>query len=173
MIFRTTIALSFFLAMAAKAAQPAPLAPLRPDAARCAEGAGPSFLVRISGLKNRNGTVRVRLFGGSPDTYFEGKNALARVLIPTPAADPFAICIPAPRPGIYAIDVRHDANGDNKSGISDGGGSSGNPQPSIWSLLTKRKPPAAVVQVAVERGVKLVPITMMYVRGGRLRPISE
>lgn len=159
----------------------APAAPLHsaswtqsgPDAAHCAPGAGTAFLVQITGLKNRQGTVRVRLFGGSPDSYFDREKALVRTQIPTPAGDPVTICVPVPKSGTYAIDVRHDVNGDDRSDMSDGGGTSGNPRPSFWALVTRKKPSPAVTQVSIAGGVKVVPITMLYLRGGRPRAIDE
>lgn len=163
---RAKLALLATLALTAPAAAQGP-AILGPQAARCA-GGGPALLVRLSGLKNRAGTVRIRLFGGSPDTWFEGDHALVRLQIPTPGVDPAPVCVPVPAPGVYAVDVRHDANGNDKSDLSDGGGTSGNPRLSLWSILTRRKPAPATVQIVADRGVRVVPITMMYVQGGRL-----
>lgn len=146
---------------------------LGPDAARCTSGAGPAFLVQVIGLKNRRGTVRVRLFGGSPDSYFVRERALVRTQIPTPATGPVQICVPAPAAGTYALDVRHDVNGDDRSDLSDGGGTSGNPRLSLWSLLTHRRPDVDKVQVRIGNEVRVVPITLLYVRGGRLVPAGE
>lgn len=164
--------MSVVAAAQSAAGQPLPKPVLGPDATRCTTDGAPAFLVQIAGLKNRQGTVRIRLFGGSPDTYFLREKALTRIQIPTPPTGPINICVGAPAPGLYAIDVRHDVNGDDSTDRSDGGGASGNPQMSMWSILLKKRPPAAVVQVEAGRGVKLVPITMMYMRGGRLRPID-
>lgn len=147
--------------------------PLGPDAGRCAGTAGPAFLVRVTGLKNAQGTVRVRLFGGSADTYFDREQALGRIQIPVPATAVFHICVPVPRPGVYALDVRHDVNGDDKTSLSDGGGVSGNPRPSLWSILTRRKPSPATVQVTADNGIRLVPITVLYLRDGRFQSGSD
>ncbi len=158
---------------AAMLAAPVAAAPAGSDAGRCAPGAGPAFLVQITGLKNRQGTVRVRLFGGSPDSYFDRERALVRIQIPTPPGEPVHVCVPVPRPGTYALDVRHDVNGDDRTDMADGGGTSGNPRPSMWAVITRKKPSPTVTQVTIASGVRVVPITMLYMRGGRPRAINE
>lgn len=161
------------LSVIALALAPAPsVTPLGPDARHCLPGAGGSaILVQISGLKNRAGTVRVRVFGGAPSTYFDKKQALLRTEIATPAEGPVAICMPVARTGTYAIDVRHDINNNNKTDRSDGGGASGNPRVSLFDMLFSRKPDPATVQVRVGAGTTVVPVTLMYLDGGSFKPV--
>jgi hypothetical protein len=52
---------------------------LGPNPALCTNGSAPSVLVKITGLKHRNGTIRVRAFTGDPKTYFDKKHAYRRV----------------------------------------------------------------------------------------------
>jgi uncharacterized protein (DUF2141 family) len=79
--------------------------------------------------------------------------------------------MPVPRPGTYAISVRHDANGNGDVDIgNDGGGFSGNPSVSLFDAMFKRKPSPAQVQVRVN-GLTNVPIIMNYVRGASVGPI--
>lgn len=146
---------------------------LGPHAARCAAGTGPAVLVTVTGLKNRNGTVRLRLFGGNTSTWFDKRKYLVRVEVPTPASGPIRICLPAPGPGIYAVDLRHDANNNSDTDRADGGGASGDPQVSLWDIILGRKPSPKVVGFTVGQGVKQLTITTMYVSGTKLKPISR
>jgi uncharacterized protein (DUF2141 family) len=135
---------------------------LGPVAPLCANGAVPSILVKVTGLKSRSGKVRVRTFGGSPDTYFDKTKALKRLELPVPASGPIDICMPVSGPGVYAVDVRHDANNNGKTDRADGAGASGNPQVSLIDIIFKRKPPARQVQVIVGNGTAVVPVQVKY-----------
>jgi uncharacterized protein (DUF2141 family) len=128
----------------------------------CNAGNEPSVLVRVSGLKDRGGKIRVRTFGGSPSTYFDKTKVLKRVEYDLPDSGPVEVCVPVPAAGTYAVDVRHDVNGNGKTDRSDGGGASGNPKVSLLDILFKRKPPARQVQVQVADGTTVVPITLRY-----------
>lgn len=155
------------------AATPLPAADaavLGPHADAC-DGGKPAMLVRIQGLKSRTGTLRVQSYGGDPSRYFEKRAYLERVQIRTPASGTVDVCMPVPRPGLYAISVRHDANADGSTDIgSDGGGFSGNPSFSLFDAMFKRKPSPAQVQVRVT-GLTPVPVVLNYVHGARLGPI--
>ncbi|MFM7029401.1 MAG: DUF2141 domain-containing protein [Chakrabartia sp.] len=135
---------------------------LGPNPGLCDGGAEPAILVKVSGLKNRNGKIRVRTFTGDPDTYFNKKYALKRLEYPTPAAGPVEICVPVSAPGVYAVDIRHDANDNGDTDRSDGVGASGNPKFSLWHILFGKKPPAQQVQIAVGRGTTIVAIQVRY-----------
>ena len=157
------------LLLAAAAAPPA--GPVRTDG-QCHAGVANEIAVRIAGFRSRAGQVRVRLFGGATSSYFDKKQALVRIERPVPASGTVTICVVAPRPGIYAIDVRHDENGNGKTDRSDGGGASGNPRLSLFDVLFSRKPRPETVQFAVRAGPTVVPITLMYLNGGSFRPIG-
>ena len=143
---------------------------LGPDAAAC-EGNGPAVLVGIEGLKKRAGMIRVQSYGGNPSHYFDKGSYLRRIDVPVPAVGPVDICISVPANGTYAISVRHDVDNSGKTGLSDGGGMSGNPQMSLFDVMFKRKPDPQKVQVPV-RGVTHVPIVMNYVQGGSFGPVA-
>jgi uncharacterized protein (DUF2141 family) len=155
----------------------APLAPagaavLGPHAAACAAGAGPAMLVRVQGLKTHTGIVRVQSYGGDPAGYFEKHAYLERVEVRTPPSGPVEVCMPVPKPGVYAVSVRHDANGNGETDFgSDGGGFSGNPNISLFDAMFKRKPSPAQVQVRVN-GVVTVPVILNYVRGASVGPVG-
>ncbi len=137
-------------------------AALGPDPALCANGSDPSILVRVSGLKDRAGKIRVRTFTGNPGTYFNKKFAQLRVEYPVPSAGPVEICVPVHAPGTYAIDIRHDVNNNGDTDRSDGVGASGNPKFSLFNILFGKKPPAREVEVMVGKGTTVVPIIVRY-----------
>jgi uncharacterized protein (DUF2141 family) len=136
--------------------------PLGPNPTLCANGSEPSILVKITGLKHRNGTIRVRAFTGDPNTYFNKKHAYRRVQYALPSSGPVEVCVPVGAPGLYAIDVRHDANGNGDTDRSDGVGASGNPKFSLFNVIFGRRPPAQQVQVNVGNGTSVVPVTVRY-----------
>jgi uncharacterized protein (DUF2141 family) len=130
------------------------------------------MLVRVQGLKSRSGIIRVQSYGGDPASYFEKHAYLERVEVRTPPAGPVDVCMPVPRPGVYAISVRHDANGNGSVDIgSDGGGFSGNPNISLFDAMFKRKPSPVQVQVRVA-GLTTVPVVLNYVHGTSVGPVG-
>ncbi|QPQ55069.1 DUF2141 domain-containing protein [Allosphingosinicella flava] len=156
------------LAMAASFAAVPAAAPaaVGPDAASCRKG-GPAILVKVTGLKNKMGKVRVQLYGSNPADFLAKGKKLRRVEVAASAAlQP--ICIAVPKAGRYAVAVRHDANGDGKSGWSDGGGFSRNPNLSLTSL----KPSYAKVAINAGGGVTPIDIVMNYRQGLAIKPIK-
>ena len=158
------------LMFAAAAPAGARAAVLGPDATAC-EGHGPAMLVHVEGLKKRVGIIRVQSYGGNPSRYFEKGAYLRRIDLPVPVSGPVDICVAVPGNGNYAVSVRHDVDSSGKSGMSDGGGMSGNPRLSLFDVMFKRKPSPSKVQVAVQ-GVTRVPVRMNYVQGGSFGPIA-
>lgn len=150
------------VALVGLAASAADADQLGPNPAVCANGNEPSVLVKISGLKHRNGTIRVRAFTGDPKTYFDRRHAYRRVQYALPSSGPVEVCVPVGSPGIYAIDVRHDANANGDTDRSDGVGASGNPKFSLFSVIFGVRPPAKQVQVNVGNGTSVVPVTVRY-----------
>lgn len=167
---RNLIPCLFASAVALGACAPAYAAILGPHAADCA-GGRPAMLVKVSGLKTRTGMIRVQSYGGDPQHFFDKGTYLERVDVRTPVAGPVEVCMPVPRAGSYAVSVRHDVDGDGKSGTSDGGGMSGNPNMSLMDVLFKRRPDPDQVAVAV-RGVTAVPVVLNYVRGASVGPVE-
>jgi uncharacterized protein (DUF2141 family) len=136
----------------------------------CKAGGNPAILVEVVGVKSETGSIRVQAYGGNPAHYFDKGTYIERIDMPTAQAR--EICVPVPKPGTYAISVRHDVNGNGKSDMKDGGGMSGNPSMSVWDLITKSKPAAKDVQVHVGAGVTPVRVVMNYVQGGSFKPVS-
>lgn len=156
------------IAMAAPFAAPAAI--LGPHAADCA-GGRPAMLVRVTGLKSRQGLVRVQSYGGDPAHFFDKGSYLERVQVPVPAAGPVEVCMPVPRPGTYAVSVRHDIDASGKATRADGGGMSGNPDISLMDVIFKRKPSPSQVAVQVH-GRTVVPVTLNYVQGASVGPVA-
>jgi uncharacterized protein (DUF2141 family) len=145
---------------------------LGPHAAACSAEAKPAMLVRVEGLKSRTGVVRVQSYGGDPARFFDKGTYIERVQVAVPRSGPLEVCMPVPRPGVYAVSVRHDANGNGKTDMNaDGGGFSGNPNLSLLDAVFKRKPSPSQVQVRVS-GVTPVSVRLNYVNGTSVGPIG-
>ena len=144
-----------------------------PDAGVCASGAASAILVRVEGLKDRQGPVRVRTFGGDPANYFDKKKTLKRVELAPPASGPVEVCMAVPGPGVYAVDIRHDANRNGDTDKSDGAGASGNPKISLFAILFGKRPSANEVAVRVGNGVVPINIQVKYLQGGSFKAIAQ
>jgi uncharacterized protein (DUF2141 family) len=141
---------------------------LGPDAAACRAGApGPAALVRIYGFKDRGGMLRVQLYGNNPDEFLAKGSKLKRIELPVAASGDMNVCVDLPSYGDYAIAVRHDRDGNGKSGWNDGGGFSGNPRLSLTNL----KPEFADASFAGREGVSVVDVVMNYRSGLSIKPL--
>ena len=156
------------LALAVTFAAAAPAgAVLGPDAARCRSGsAEPAVLVAVTGFNNRVGKLRVQVYDG-PNTFMVRGRKLRRIDLPITASGPMEVCVALPRPGAYAVVIRHDADANGKTGWNDGAGFSNNPRLSLMSL----KPPYRKVAVSVGNGVKPVDVVLNYRKGLSIAPI--
>jgi len=148
-------------------ATPAPAQAVGPDAAACRAGR-PSILVNITGFKNRVGKVRVQLYGSNPSDFLAKGKKLRRIDLPVDRSGPMQVCVAVPKPGTYAIAVRHDADGNGKSGWNDGGGFSRNPDISLTNL----RPKHSQVAINVGNGVRTIDVVMNYRRGLAIEPIG-
>lgn len=141
---------------------------LGPEPARCTAGADrPAVYVRVSGFKNRAGTLRVQVYGGDPRDFLAKGKWLERVDLPVTGTGAMDVCVPLPSRGRYAIAVRHDADGNGKSGWNDGGGFSRNPRLSLFKL----KPDYAAVAIDVGDGPLPLSVVLQYRRGLVIRPL--
>lgn len=154
---------------AASAAMPAAAQEiLGPDAAACRAGApGPAALIRIYGFKDRGGTLRVQLYGNNPDDFLAKGKKLKRIEVPVAESGDMNVCIDLPSYGEYAVAVRHDRDGNRKSGWNDGGGFSGNPKISLTNL----KPDYEDASFAARQGVTVVDVVMNYRSGLKIKPV--
>ena len=156
------------LALAASAA-PAQAA-LGPDAPSCRSGSNdPAVLVNVTGFKHRNGKLRVQLYGSNPADFLAKGKKLRRIDLPVTGSGPMRVCVAVPRAGNYAVAVRHDADGNGKSGWNDGGGFSRNPKVSLMDL----KPSYQEVAIPVGKGVKPVDVVLNYRQGLSIGPVNR
>lgn len=167
------VSISALLAAGGLLAFPASAGVVGPDAGVCTSGTGSAILVRVEGLKDRVGPVRVRTFGGNPDTYFDKKKTLKRVELTPPATGPVEVCMAVPGPGVYAVDIRHDVNRNSDTDKSDGVGASGNPKFSLFSVIFGNRPSADKVAVRVGNGVVPINIQIRYLQGGSFKAVAQ
>jgi uncharacterized protein (DUF2141 family) len=151
---------------AALLAAPMAAAPMG-EAAACARG-GSAVLVRVEGFKVRRGMLRVQIYGSNPADFLAKGKKLKRIDLPVTGNGRMEVCVDLPGPGNYAVAVRHDVDGNGKSGWNDGGGFSRNPQIS----LTHLRPSYREVVIQVGRGVRPVDVTLNYRRGLSIGPVA-
>lgn len=125
----------------------------------CAPGAGPAVRVTVSGIKSASGKVRVQSYRGTKSDWLEKGRWLNRIEMPARKGR-MVFCMPLPESGTYGIAVRHDANGNGKTDLSeDGGAMSNNPSINIFNL---GKPSYKKTSFSVGEEVKQMTITMKY-----------
>lgn len=164
-------------AIGAMAVAAVPTIPSTPDLgkaeARCRPGeSGPSFLLDIVGLKDREGRLKAEIYPANDQDFLQDDNILIaqgkvfrRVEVPigqgsVQNGNDAQICVRVPGPGRYAVSVLHDRDGNRKFGLSvDGVGFGGNPK------LGMGKPKAASATLVVGHGPARARIIMNYRRG--------
>lgn len=146
-------------------------APVGPKAAACRAGQS-ALLVRVYGFKQATGTIRIKLYTADSRTYLGKTSQIDRLVLPA-RGGVMDVCVPVPRPGNYVVSVRHDVNGNNDSDTSDGGGVTGNPRPSLSSLLTSTRPPLSQVTVRVGDGPVVAPVRLLYKQGLSVAPAKN
>lgn len=127
--------------------------------AKCAAGAGPAVRVTVTDIRESTGTMRVQSYRGTKEDWLEKGKWIYRMEAPAKAGS-MTFCMPLPRPGTYAIAVRHDVNGNGDTDIfADGGAMSNNPSINIWNL---GKPNYKKTRFDVGPGVESISIRMRY-----------
>lgn len=149
-------------------ALPAQAAVIGPDAAACTRGGEAAVLVNVDGFKQRSGVLRVQIYGDNPADFLAKGRKLKRIDVPVTRGGPMSVCVALPGPGQYAVAVRHDVDGNGKSGWNDGGGFSRNPRLSLTSL----KPDHRDVVIPVGRGVREIGVVLNYRQGLSIKPIA-
>lgn len=158
---------SLALTLAASAAG-AYARPVGPDAAICDRGGAPAVLVRVDGFKQRSGVLRVQIYGDNPADFLAKGRKLKRIDLPVASGGTMEVCVGLPKAGNYAVAVRHDLDGDGKSGWSDGGGFSRNPHLTIFSY----KPDYKDVVIAVGQDARAVDVVLNYKQGLSIGPVK-
>jgi uncharacterized protein (DUF2141 family) len=146
---------------------------------RCRAGEpGPAFLVTVTGLRDRKGTMKAELYPANDDDFLQDDNILInegktfrRVVVDVPDTGAVQLCIRAPGPGAYGLTILHDRNSDrrfDKGYDGDGLGFGGNP-----SSLGPFKPRIAIGRVVAGNGITPVNVVLLYRTGllsfGRLK----
>jgi uncharacterized protein (DUF2141 family) len=151
------------------AAAPGAAQAMGPDAAACRAGSGqPAVLVNVNGFKAHTGSVRVNVYGSDPARFLERGQYVRQINVPVTRAGTMPICVALPNAGRYAIAVRHDVDGNGRSGWSDGGGFSRNPRLSLTNL----RPRYENVAINVGRSAVPVNVTLLYRFGLSVRPVQ-
>ena len=106
---------------------------IRNDPARC-RGAGPAVRVNVAGIESSSGNLRVQIYHGTREDWLTSGKWLYRIEVPARAGS-MTFCLPVPNAGSYAVAVRHDVNGNDRTDIrTDGGAMSNNPSINILNL---------------------------------------
>lgn len=163
------LGLSMALAATPILAEPADAAPLGPDAAVCRRGDSPSVLVEVPAFKARSGKLRVQIYGSNPAEFLAKGKWLRRIDLPVTPRGPMFVCVALPHAGNYAVAVRHDLDGNGKSGWSDGGGFSRNPDISLFRL----KPDYSKVVISVGARTHPVEVYLNYRHGLAISPLKS
>ena len=125
----------------------------------CAPGGGPAVRLTINGIKSSTGTIRAQVYNGTRDDWLERGRWLNRIEMPARRGR-MTICMPVPQSGEYAIAVRHDANGNGETDITqDGGAMSNNPSINIFNL---GKPGIDKTRFEIGDGVRTLSVVMKY-----------
>ncbi len=136
---------------------------------RCrADESGPALLVKVEGLKDRKGNLKLEVYPANDEDFLQDDNILInagktfrRVEQPVGNETSAELCVRIPGPGTYAVSVLHDRDANRKFGLSvDGIAFSGNPK------LGLSKPKAARSSVEVTgTGISRITVTMNYRTG--------
>ncbi|MFQ3665640.1 MAG: DUF2141 domain-containing protein [Sphingomonadaceae bacterium] len=146
------------------------------DARACAPGSRePAMLLRIEGLKHREGVVRAELYPATeedwlkPDRLLEQeRKPFRRVWLPVPAAGPVTLCLKTPGPGRYAFSVVHQSSPRWKFDfLRDGAGFTNNPR------IRRSKPAVEEVAVQLPAGRGEATVVMNYLQGLAFRPLRQ
>ncbi|GGB62356.1 DUF2141 domain-containing protein [Blastomonas aquatica] len=177
MIGRIVCALGLLACAASSIGAPYPVPPRAERGkanAACRPGEpGPAIRVKVTGIKDGEGSLRLDLYPAN-DTEFlaPDKELIAagrpfrRIERKPLVAGTATLCIRAPEPGHYALSVLHDRDGDGKFAfLRDGVGFSRNPR------LRRAKPKASSVAIKIGPGIGETQIVMNYRRGLGFGPV--
>jgi uncharacterized protein (DUF2141 family) len=129
------------------------------DLSECTRGSGPAVMVTVSGIRSSRGTLRVQSYRATAADWLQKGRWINRVEMPARAGT-MTFCLPVPGAGSYAIAVRHDANNNGETDLTeDGGGMSNNPSNNNFNL---GKPSVRKTAIAVGGDVKSISIVMKY-----------
>lgn len=143
---------------------------------RCRAGeTGPALLVTATGLKDRQGRLKLEVYPSNDTDFLQDDNILINqgktfrrveeTLAPSGAV---TLCVRLPGPGAYSVSLLHDRDLNRKFGWTiDGIGFTGNPRLG-WS-----KPRAAAARVNAGAGLTRTNIVLNYKRGLGVGPLVQ
>lgn len=137
-----------------------------PNDPTCREGGKPALLVRVNGLKNGTGKIRVQAYGPGASNHLKKGKWAGRVDVPLNGRRSVEICLPLPAAGVYSAAIRHDANANRKSDWNDGAAFSRNPKLGLTS-----KPSFGQTAVRVGNGPAPISVVINYRQGLSVGPI--
>ena len=137
-----------------------------PNDPTCKEGGKPALLVRVTGLKNGSGKVRVQAYGPGASNHLKKGRWAGRVDVPLNGRRSVDICLPLPVAGSYSAAIRHDANANRKSDWNDGAAFSRNPKLGLTS-----KPSFGETAVRVGNAPTRIGVVLNYRQGLSVGPI--
>jgi uncharacterized protein (DUF2141 family) len=126
----------------------------------CEERTG-TVVVHVHGVRSDKGMLVAVLYGDNQDDFLKKGRRLARERAPARPGS-VTLCLGAPRPGVYAVAVYHDENGNRRIDRSwtslptEGFGLSNNPRPVL------RAPTHAESAFEVGTGPTVVNIELRY-----------
>lgn len=138
-----------------------------PNDKSCENPSLTTMTVRVTGLKNGSGKVRVQAYGPGGADFLDKGKWVRRVDMPLNGRRSVDVCVPLPRPGQYAFIVRHDSNANRKSDWNDGGGFSRNPKLSLMG-----RPSFAQTAISAAKGQGRTTIVVNYRQGLSVKPID-
>ncbi len=68
-----------------------------------------AIAVRVTNIGNDRGNITVDLYDDKPRHFLKGNDKVMRIRTPAKRGS-ILVCLPAPRPGVYAIALYHDKN---------------------------------------------------------------
>ena len=129
------------------------------DLSKCSSSAGPAIKVTVTGIETSSGKMRIQSYYGTKADWLEKGRWLSRIET-SARAGTMTFCVPVTAAGTYAVAVRHDKNGNNKTDLTnDGGAMSNNPSINIFNL---GKPSYKKTRFSVGDGVTSITINMKY-----------
>jgi uncharacterized protein (DUF2141 family) len=136
---------------------------------------GPAFVVDVTGLKDREGLIKLEVYPSNDDDFLQDDNLLVnahktfrRVEMPVPQTGKVTMCIRVPAEGPYSLSLLHDRDENHKySWMVDGVGFSGNPH------LSWFKPRADSTRAFAGPGLTHIQIVLNYRRWLGVAPIKE
>ena len=135
---------------------------------------GPAFLVSATGLKDREGRLKLEVYPDRDGDFLADDNILVaagktfrRVEVDVPPSGTPLLCVRVPGPGRYSVMLLHDRDANRKFGWHvDGIGFGGNPSLG-WS-----KPRADAAAATAESTPTPISIILNYRHGLRMRPLA-